>query len=309
MEATLQASRLERFTAFIAAVHPPKVYALFAGLWAMSLFAVFSGFDGAWRLTFGQAAVAVSFFLILLFLRAVDEMKDFDYDRRHNPDRPLVSGTISHLEVIGVALAAAGLTVLINLTLSPWLALFTAANMAYGVLLWALERYWRRMRVSVLLNLAITFPVSAALNVYAWSYLSLANTAAPSLGLALPVILAYLCAALHFEFGRKLKWPQHAQAGENGYALALGTRRAVLVCIGLGMFSVGFMSLSFWLMGIGGVTLAAPTLAWLGSAAGLLIFAGSRRRHRDLKPYFGLFLLGFFLVNIIVIVTQRGVTI
>lgn len=33
------------------------------------------------------------------FLRMVDDQKDLDYDRLHNPTRPLVQGRITHAEL------------------------------------------------------------------------------------------------------------------------------------------------------------------------------------------------------------------
>lgn len=275
--------------AFVQATHPPKTYLLFTGLWALSLLAVLRMLAGQGGFAGADLLAALSFFLVLLFLRAVDEIKDLDYDRIHKPDRPLVRGVVSVAEVAALAGVVALLVLALNLALSPWLALFAALNMAYGLVLLALERLSRRLREGILLNLLITFPVSAALNVYAWLYLF--EQGSPSLVAALPVLLAYVCAALHFEFGRKLKWPVHAATGENGYAQRLGAGGAVAACVLLGLAAVGLMA---WGLREGGWGAWLPCAALLPSVLGLKAFFAGRQRHEDLKSRFALFLVVFY---------------
>jgi 4-hydroxybenzoate polyprenyltransferase len=243
-------------------------------------------------------AVAASFFLVLLFLRAIDEIKDLDYDRLHKADRPLVRGDVGVGEVWALAALVACAVQLLDLALDPVLTLFTSVNISYGLFLLVLERNSRSFRESILLNLVVTFPVSAALNFFAWLYLSTAGQA-PHAEFALPVIAAYIAAFLHFEFGRKLKWPHLAESGENGYALALGSGGALLVCLALG---VAACVTATWAHMQHGAQLLAwlPWIALLPSLAGMRRFFTERALHRELKPYFALFLVLYFTANLVV---------
>lgn len=286
--------RARRLLAFAIETHPPLVYALVAGGWSYSLLWMLSGLAGT-PLPTGAPWVAVVFFLVLLYLRAIDEIKDLPYDRLHNPERPLVRGAINQPEVAwlatGVAVAVLGL----SLWLSPLLAVLAALQLAYGLGLLMLERASRRVRDSILLNLCVTFPVSAVLNLYAW-----ASLGAPALSQAWPVLVLHMAVFLHMEFGRKLKWPRHVQAGDNGYAQALGVRGAVAVCMVMGLVACALASAVHLRQGAGAGALL-PWLALLPSVAGLGQFWRNRSRAqpRALKPWFGAAMVLFFLVNVV----------
>ena len=287
-------SRAWRMIAFAIETHPPLVYALVAGGWSTSLLLMLSGLAGT-PLPASAPWVAVVFFLVLLYLRAIDEIKDLPYDRLHNPDRPLVRGAITEPEVACLATGVAVVVLGLSLWLSPLLAVLAALQLAYGLGLLMLERASRRVRESILLNLCITFPVSAVLNLYAWAYL-----AAPALSQAWPVLALHMAVFLHMEFGRKLKWPQHAQAGDNGYVQALGVRGAVTVCMLTGLAACTLASGVHLRQGAGAAALL-PWLALLPSVAGLRQFWRNRSRAqpRALKPWFGAAMVLFFLVNVL----------
>ena len=286
--------RASRMIAFAIETHPPLVYALVAGGWSYSLMVMLTSLAGT-PLPASAPWVGVVFFLALLCLRAIDEIKDLPYDRLHNPDRPLVRGAISEPEVASLATVVAVVVLGVSLCLSPLLAVLAALQLAYGLALLALERASRRFRDSILLNLCVTFPVSAVLNLYAWAYLAI-----PSLSQAWPVLALHMAVFLHMEFGRKLKWPQHAQAGENGYAQALGVRGAVVVCVLMGLAACALASGVHLQHGAGAAALL-PWLALLPSVAGLHQFWRNRSRAqpRALKPWFGAAMVLFFLVNML----------
>jgi hypothetical protein len=209
----------------------------------------------------------------------------------------LVRGDISVPEAWLLAALIAMLVLVLNLAFTPKLVLFTAADMGYGIFLLLLERYWHGFRTSILLNLIVTFPVSAALNFYAWLYLHEYGHG-PDFYQALPLLLTYIAAFLHFEFGRKMKWPHLTASGENGYAIVLGTRGALLVCAVLGVTACTLATWFAW-------RYAMPMLAWtpwlalLPSLVGTARFLKHTDRHLDLKPYFGGFLLLFFVANLL----------
>lgn len=294
-----------RLLAYAIETHPPLTYALVAGGWSWSVMAMLANAKehGA-ASAFSQIGasgwlVSLAFFLILLYLRAVDEVKDLAYDRLHNPDRPLVRGAVSVNESWLLAALVALLVWGISASLNASLVLVATAQMAYGLMLFVLERHWARFRESTLLNLIVTFPVSAALNGYAAGYLhGLGLLPAP--GLIAAVVAAHIAVFLHMEFGRKLKWPHLSDASENGYALALGVPGAVAVCTALGLLGC---SLSSWVHALSGAGAwaALPWLALLPSTLGLLKFAAQREHTVELKPFFGGAMILFFLLNVAVV--------
>lgn len=287
------AGRLMRFA---IEAHPPAIYLPLSLLWSLSMVSMLSA-GRQFRAT--DLLVSLVFFLVLLFLRAVDEVKDLEYDRIHNPGRPLVRGAVSRNDIWCVAGLAAAMAIGVSWLISGSLALFVSVNLAYGLGLLALERWSGVFRNSVILNLLVTFPVSAALNVYVYLYLrELASVPTPALaGL---VIAAHVAAFLHLEFGRKLRWPHLEPPGGNGYARALGVPLAVAVCVVLGLIACSLASWLHWVAGAGTPWSLLPWISQMASVFGLGRFFRHRHQLRELKPFFGLFLMSFFALNILV---------
>lgn len=301
----LRGSLQTRLAGFVREAHPPGVYLTLSVLWSLSVIAMLAGLAGSRPLRVSDLMVSLVFFLVLLFLRALDEIKDLEFDRVHNPDRPLARGAISVPEVWLTAAMAATLAIGLSGVLAPVLALFATANLAYGLGLLLLERWSANFRNSILLNLLVTFPVSAALNLYVYLYLrELAQV--PPAQLTGLVVTAHIAAFLHLEFGRKLRWPRQEHAGGNGYARVLGVPGAIAACLLLGVVACTLASWAHWHAGAGVPLVMLPWLSLLASVAGLRRFFHARHRPRDLKPCFGLFLLGFFALNILVTVTREG---
>jgi hypothetical protein len=291
-------SRAVRLLRFALEVHPPATYLALSLFWSISLMTLLQRLHGSLMLSVQMIAVSASFFLVLLYLRAIDEIKDLDYDRRHNPERPLVRGDVGTREVWCFAALIASAVMVMNAFLSARLACFLAGDMAYGIGLLLLERYSPGFRLSILLNLALTFPVSAALNVYAYLYL-LEQGSAPDLQFVWPLFAAYMAAFLHFEFGRKLKWAHLTASDENGYANVLGTEGALAACWVFAVLACGLSTLMHLQYG----PAAMSWMPWLALFPSLLGSARFLRRPRAdlvLKPYFGAFLLLFFILNLAV---------
>jgi 4-hydroxybenzoate polyprenyltransferase len=288
---------LVRWGAFILRTHPPARYLLLTTLWCASLLALLTHSEQSLRILPTDVWAVLSFYLILMYLRAVDEIKDLEYDRVHKPDRPLVRGDLSVRDVALLAATIAAVVAICNWSLQVQYGVFVVVNLAYGVFLLWLERASRTFRESPLLNLVITFPVSAALNVYVWQHLLATDRAAFDVGVLL-AIAAHMAAFLHFEFGRKLKWPNLVRDGDNGYAQVLGMRGAIAACIVLGGIACGLAM---------GVHLRAGAAPWLASIMCLALVPSGfalrrllRQRSQaiDLQPLFTLFLPIFFLANI-----------
>ncbi|WP_433714208.1 hypothetical protein ACQP2U_08795 [Nocardia sp. CA-084685] len=210
--------RIGRFTAVMYKPH----YVLYGVLWVLALegtAALVSQPDSAWHPTGSTVVRIVVVAFVLLYLRMVDEQKDLDYDRVHNPDRPLVTGAISATELrAAMAVIAIG-ALAASLTLSVLSALLIAAVLAYGLALWGLERLSATIRTNILANLALTYPVQ--LLVTAYVVLSAADTGeVRATWKTTAVALIFAGAFLQFEFARKTS--RMPRTDEHFYSNALG---------------------------------------------------------------------------------------
>ncbi|MFE9580297.1 hypothetical protein ACFYO1_28195 [Nocardia sp. NPDC006044] len=221
--------RIARFTAVMYKPH----YLLYGVLWVLALEGTASLVtqpDSAWRPTGATVARIVVVAFVLLYLRMVDEQKDLDYDRVHNPDRPLVTGAVSAVELrVAMGLIAIG-AIAGSLALSVGSAVMIAVAMAYGLVLWGLERLFATVRADILVNLVVTYPVQLLVTGYiVVSAIDTGEVRAHWQAAAVAGVFAG--AFLQFEFARKTS--RERRPGELLYSNALGTNgstAASLLC-------------------------------------------------------------------------------
>ncbi|HET8705941.1 MAG TPA: hypothetical protein VFM46_06530, partial [Pseudomonadales bacterium] len=87
-----QQSMWQALVAFANNVFAPTLHIFFAAFWSMSLLGNYVAVANPSTWSFGLTTLLVigSFFMVLFYLRMVDEVKDFEYDKIYNTDRPLV---------------------------------------------------------------------------------------------------------------------------------------------------------------------------------------------------------------------------
>lgn len=228
--------RIARFTRVMYKPH----YLLYGILWVFALegtAALLTDPDTGWHPTGATAARIAVVAIVLLYLRMVDEQKDLEYDRIHNPDRPLVTGAVSAVELRSAMAVIAVVSIAGSLALSVRSALAITAVLAYGLILWALERLSATIRTDIVLNLLVTYPVQ--LLVTAYVVLSAIDTGeAAARGRVAWVVIVFAGAFLQFEFARKTS--RLPRPGEMYYsntlgpvgsaAASLGCATAVAVC-------------------------------------------------------------------------------
>src|SRR5262245_31147321 len=87
---------------FPLAAHAPMV-----AVFALGNVAVVEGAPRAHPLSLARFAAVWAIGMLFFFrLRCFDEIKDYDVDRRHNPDRPLARGLVTHRQLLGAIAAA-----------------------------------------------------------------------------------------------------------------------------------------------------------------------------------------------------------
>ncbi|MFC9438833.1 hypothetical protein [Nocardia sp. NPDC057030] len=221
--------RIARFTAVMYKPH----YLLYGVLWVLALEGTASLVtqpDSAWRPTGATVVRIVVVAFVLLYLRMVDEQKDLEYDRVHNPDRPLVTGAVSAVELrVAMGLIAVG-AISGSLALSVGSAVMIAVAMAYGLVLWGLERLFATVRADILLNLIVTYPVQ--LLVTGYIVVSAIDTGAVRAHWQAAAVAGVFAGAfLQFEFARKTS--RERRPGALWYSNALGAKgstAASLLC-------------------------------------------------------------------------------
>ncbi|KUO20684.1 hypothetical protein [Streptomyces dysideae] len=191
---------------FVLAVFTPQVYVTYGVLWALALEGTAALLaQGSWQPSAGTAVRAATVVLALLYLRMIDEQKDMEYDRMHNPGRPLVTGAVTQRELRVAMVVLAALLVALNAGLPAAALLVLLCQLVYALGLVALERASARVREGLLLNLAVTYPVQLLLSCYV--YLSAEGEQGSWLGWrAIPLVGVFVAVFLHFEFARKTSW-------------------------------------------------------------------------------------------------------
>ncbi|MFF4738639.1 UbiA family prenyltransferase [Streptomyces sp. NPDC001262] len=223
---------------FVLRMFRPQIYVTYGVLWTVTLEAasrVISQSAAPWTPSWPTAARAASVVLALLFARMVDEQKDLDYDRRHNPDRPLVTGAITVTELRGAMALIAALTVALNLLVSALSVLLILLALGYTLLLAALERRFPRLGESLVVSLLVSYPVQLLLSVYLYfSLVTNGETGADAR--AVPLLAMFACAFLQFEFARKTEWRQDPQA--RLYSEVFGPRGSAAISLVLAAAAV-----------------------------------------------------------------------
>ncbi|MER5547959.1 hypothetical protein ACWDBD_48460 [Streptomyces sp. NPDC001118] len=226
-----------RLGRFVLRMFRPHIYATYGLLWVLALEGSAVELTGTpWRPSGATWVRVVSVVLALLFLRMLDEQKDYEYDRVHHPDRPLVTGAITVAELRGAMAALTAVVAGLNAALSATAVLLILAALGYGLFLAALERLSTAVRDRQLLNLAVTYPVQVLLGVYVCGSLAAAGTITADWREAVLLALC-ACVFLHFEFARKTAW--EAEPGTRLYSADLGPRRSAAITASLAAGAVG----------------------------------------------------------------------
>jgi len=296
------ATRARRLLGFGVQVFAPGLHLAFAALWLLALEGalVLATGAGSWRFGLDLLLAILSNFFVLFFLRLADEIKDLEYDREHNPDRPLVTGLVSQREVAGFLAATAAVVAGLNAVLPRAALVVALCDMAYALLLILLERVSARVRDGIFLNLLVTYPLNIALSVYIYLlFLQRYGRGPDATGLL--VLGAFVLAFLHYELGRKTAWPGPETAGERLYSAVVGAPLSALMALGCAIGASGLVLYAVAPWRLGGLTAAAgwlQLLPLLFAGYGVWRFFGARGRSgkKVITPFAMLYLLSFYLV-------------
>jgi 4-hydroxybenzoate polyprenyltransferase len=267
---------IARWGRYVAAAYRPSVQLPYTVSWALGLTALFACLSGpvsVWRPDRELAVTSVTLVVTMLLIRALDDIRDADYDRRVNPGRPLPSGLVAERDL--VLLVAAGSAALLALNAGRGAALAVlVGQMAYTTLVVTLERRagWPR-RGQLALQLAVNLPILSMLSLYVYAgFLRAEGVRADGRGAV--VILAVTVAALCMELGRKTT---RTPGGERSYVTVLGPDGTSLAAFGAAAAAtlIVLVTLRPWDGGGWGWLILAPLL--LPGLAAVRFAAGAPR--------------------------------
>ena len=206
---------MRRFLQFVSATYAPGMHFGFASLWVLSLLGALVSIDSGadiWVLDLRVLLCILTVFFALFVLRVADEIKDYEYDKVYNPDRPLVTGAVSLSDLVAYIVGTSILLFTINTFLSRILVIIICVDVSYGLFLVWLDKRSDRVRDSMFLNLVVTYPVNVGLSVYTYSFF-LDQVGGKGTLAGIIIIIAFAAAFLHWEFCRKTYWSHHAKEG------------------------------------------------------------------------------------------------
>jgi hypothetical protein len=232
-----------RWARFIAGSYPPVLSVLFACAWAYGVTGLFAATDPRieqWRPDAGTAVAAVTLAVNLLLMRALDDIRDVDYDRRFAPDRPLARGTVRTGDLLVLYATGSVLVLALNAGNLTSLAIL-AGQLGYALLVLAVHHRFRwPAGDNLILSLLVSFPAQLLLHLYLYAcYLDATGLVADRYGLL--AIVAVVLASVHLELAKKItRVPRPGErtyvdvfglAGTTGAALAAPVVSLVLVLV------------------------------------------------------------------------------
>ncbi len=234
-----------RVSHFVLHRYPPvlsSVYVLAFGAGGIGLFAALAGerLPASAIPTFG--IVAATLFADLLIMRVLDDIRDRDYDRVANPQRPVASGAVAPRELSALCVVCVTVIVVANLSFHTGL-LVLAGQLLYAATMMAVGlRFPATRGDSLLVNLLMSFPVQLLLYLYLLAAFTEIRTSAPTVVVGgLGILILTLCAS-QVEFGKKLV--RRPAAGERSYVHSLGYQTTSLLTIGTGPLAVALFAIA-----------------------------------------------------------------
>ncbi|GII04650.1 hypothetical protein [Planobispora takensis] len=203
--------------------------------------------------------------VVLLMMRALDDIRDLDYDREHNPDRPLARGVVGVRDLTVMVAAGTVLVLAINAWRWPVMCVL-AGQLAYAYLvLWADRRLGWPRGDALVAGFLVNLPVQLMINAFLYAGLLYSAGLAPVWPGAIGIAVAAL-AFLHVEFARKTT--RRPRPGERTYVTLFGPTGTAALAVACALASVAVLVVS---VTAGGGERAGAWAVW--SAAAPLAFA------------------------------------
>lgn len=214
---------------------------------------------------FGAYALAFFVTLAIFFhLRACDEIKDLEDDRRFRPERPIPRGLVSLRSIVGIAIGLAAVAAVAVHLRQPallvplclvwgWLALMTAE---FGAPDWLKAR----PQLYLVSHMAIMPLIDLFVTAVEW----LPHAAAPPAGLWLFLAMSFANGCV-LEIGRKLWAPTNERAGVETYSGLYGPGRAAFIWMAWASAAFALLCGVALAMGVAAMAIPAGAAAYLAA--------------------------------------------
>ncbi len=187
---------------------------------ATSAAALTDGRVTGWVPDLGVLTGVVTMAVTLLVMRALDDIRDLDYDREHNPDRPLAAGAVAVRDLLVMIVAGTALVLLFNAWRWPVLCVLAGLLCYAFLIVWVDRRFGWPSGDAVVAGFLVNLPVQLLTNAFLYAGLLYSLDLRPSWSGALGVLVSTL-AFLHLEFARKTT--RTPRMTERTYVTLLGT--------------------------------------------------------------------------------------
>ena len=229
-------SRTASFWRFFSQRFPAVKYLAYVAIWSTAILSAMAWakprtapvFPGWKQCVCG----ALALFVILFFMRVVDEIKDVDYDQKFHQDRPLVSGETDVGTLRSYLIGSAVIALALSLPLGIAEMVTACSIMMYSLILLWLERISPSFRDSMYGNIVVTIQLKAGLIFYVVEVSATEKQSLPVLPTAL-VGLSFLLAYLYWEMARKTVREDFLLPGEKAYSVPIGAGGSLAVASAL----------------------------------------------------------------------------
>jgi len=250
---------------FVVNRYPPalaSVYVLAFGVGGIGLFAALAGERIPASAIPMLGIIAVTLFADLLIMRVLDDIRDSDYDRIANPQRPVASGAVGHRALSTLCALCATVIVVANLSFASGLFVLVLQLLYTGALMAVGQRFPATRGDNLLLNLLVSFPVQLLLYVYMLAAFVKIRTDAPTAVVGgLGILILTLCAG-QVEFGKKLV--RQPAPGERSYVNSIGYHATSLLTIGTGPLAVALFAIAAPVSPLSKAFVALPAIGVAG---------------------------------------------
>jgi 4-hydroxybenzoate polyprenyltransferase len=213
------------------------------------------------------SAYAVAFLLAMVFfwqMRAADEVKDADTDRRYRPERPIPRGLVSLSLIVGLGAGAALPAVAAALWLTPGLIWLVGVVWVWLTLMSVEFFAPARLRASPALYLVSHMAIMPLIDLTLTGCEWLPAGSGPPYGLWTFLWMSF-CNGCVVEFGRKIWAPENEQPGVDSYSSAWGIDPALaaLTAAGAGALAGLVACGAYAERPLAAALLGGVALAWL----------------------------------------------
>jgi heme O synthase-like polyprenyltransferase len=237
---------------------------------------------------------AISYGLFWLFLRALDELKDYEIDKKLFRDRPLITGLVTLRDIKVLATVIGLLLVAINLFLAKVHIVFFSIAFIYCLLMFKFF-FYPRIAKSLTLAVITHNPIVPITQLYIMSFIFYRyGIDVFGFDLALMILLFWL-PWLNWEISRKIRAPQEEDEYET-YSQIFGFRWACFVVLFLSLTTLIILWYFVLIFDMNIVTGVLLTLTFGYFAARTIMFLLKPTLERSkMKESSELFLIGYYL--------------